>query len=316
MKSFWDDLPTPFTILAPMEGVTDTVFRQIILKLGRPDVFFTEFVSSDGIMSRGREKVAQSFKYLKNEQPIVAQIWGINPKNFFDTATYCKELGFAGIDINMGCPIEAVIKRGACSGLMHNPKLAAEIIQATQEGSNLPVSVKTRIGFDKIDVDEWLGFLLEQDLAALSVHLRTVAELSKFDAHWEYMPEIVKLRNKIAPKTKIIGNGDISSYAEIQEKFKLYGCEGFMVGRGIFSNPWIFNKNFDLSSVSAKQRLDLYLDHIDLFKKTWKSEKDFGSLKKFSKTWINNFPDSSILRDKVNLAQNLDEMVEIINSSR
>lgn len=312
MKSFWNNLPIPFTALAPMEGVTDVVFRNIILKLGRPDVFFTEFTNCDGIMSKGRKKVGQSFKFLENEQPVVAQIWGTNPKNFYETAKYCKELGFLGIDINMGCPIDAVVKKGACSALINNHKLAAEIIAATKEGGGLPVSVKTRLGFNEITINEWLGFLLKQNLAAVSIHLRTVIEQSRFPSHWEYMPEIMDLRNKISPKTLIIGNGDIESYKEIDEKYKLYGCDGFMIGRGIFTNPWIFNKSVNLQNITSKDRLDLYLRHIDLFKKIWVSEKDFGSLKKFSKTYINNFPDSSALRDKVNLSKSLKEMEEII----
>lgn len=312
MKSFWQKLPVPFTVLAPMEGVTDVVFRSVILKIGRPDVFFTEFTNVDGIMSRGRKKVGQSLKFFEKEQPVVAQIWGTNPKTFYETAKYCKELGFLGIDINMGCPIDAVIKKGACSALINNHKLATEIINATKMGGGLPVSVKTRIGFKEIIIDEWLGFLLEQNLAAISVHLRTVEEQSKFPSHWEYMPKIIELRNKISPKTLIIGNGDIESYSEIDEKYKLYRNEGFMIGRGIFTNPWMFNKSVNLQNVTSKDRLDLYLRHIELFKKTWDTEKDFGSLKKFSKTYINNFPDSSVLRDRVNLSKSLKEMEEII----
>ncbi len=313
MSSFWNNLPKPFTILAPMEGVTDTVFRQIILKLGRPDIFFTEFTSCDGIMSKGIEKVNQSLKFLENEKPIVAQIWGANLKNFYETAKYCKDLGFSGIDINMGCPIEAVVKRGACSGLIHNPKLAVEIIQATKDGGKLPVSIKTRLGFEEISTNNWIKLLLKQNLSALTIHLRTVLELSKASAHWEVMPEIIKLRNTISANTLIIGNGDIESYKEIEEKYTQFGCDGFMIGRGVLTNPWIFNKSFNLEDITTKERLSLYIKHINLFNETWKSTKNPESLKKFGKTYVNNFKDSANLRDEINLTKNTDEIIKLIN---
>ncbi|MCL5970042.1 MAG: tRNA-dihydrouridine synthase [Patescibacteria group bacterium] len=316
MRNFWKGLPRPFTALAPMEGVTDTVFRQIILKLGRPDVFFTEFTNCDGIMSRGREKVSQSLKFLKNEKPIVAQIWGTNPKTFYGASKYCRELGFSGIDINMGCPIDAVVKKGGCAGLISNPKLAAEIIQATKEGGRLPVSVKTRIGLKKDDIDGWIGFLLEQNLDALTVHLRTVLDMSKTPARWDLMPQIIKLRDRISKSTLIIGNGDISSYAEIEEKYNQYKCDGLMVGRGVFSNPWIFNKSFIPEKVTVKERLELYIEHINFFNATWGKNKNPGSLKNFSKVYINNFADSTTLRNKINIALNTNEMVYIINEYR
>lgn len=312
MKSFWQNLAKPFTVLAPMEGVTDVVFREIIADLGKPDVFFTEFVSTGGIMSKGRAKVGRSFKFTPRQKPIVAQIWGTKPEDFYNTGKYCKELGFDGIDLNMGCPIDTVIKKGACSALINNHQLAAEIIQATKEGSGLPVSVKTRIGFNEIKIDEWIGFLLEQNLSALTVHLRTVEEMSRVDAHWEEMPKIINLRNKIAPQTVIIGNGDIKSYSEILEKNKKFKADGYMVGRGIFTNPWVFNKEVDLDKITAKDRLNLYLKHIDLFLETWQKDKNPDSLKRFSKMWVNNFPDSSTLRERVNRAKNVFEMQEII----
>ncbi len=313
MKSFWQNLPKPFTVLAPMEGVTDVVFREIIADLGKPDVFFTEFVSTGGIMSKGRAKVGRSFKFTQRQKPIVAQIWGTKPEDFYNTGKYCKELGFDGIDLNMGCPIDTVIKKGACSALINNHELAAEIIQATKEGSRLPVSVKTRIGFKEIAIEDWIGFLLEQNLSALTVHLRTVEEMSRVDAHWEEMPKITNLRNNIAPQTVVIGNGDIKSYSEILEKYEISKADGYMVGRGIFTNPWVFNKDVDLNKISAKDRLILYLKHIDLFLETWQKDKNPDSLKRFSKMWVNNFPDSSTLREKVNRAKNVLEMKEIIN---
>jgi len=315
MKSFWQSLPAPFTVLAPMEGVTDVVFRQIITQIGRPDVFFTEFTNCDGLMSKGRKRVEDALLFSENEQPVVAQIWGLRPENFYKTAQYCREKGFAGIDINMGCPVDTVIKKGACSALIKNHTLAKEIIDATKDGAgDLPVSVKTRIGFDSISLTEWIGFILKQDLAALTLHFRTVRELSKVPAHWECLPEIMKLRQELAPKTLIIGNGDVGSLQEVKEKYDEYGCEGFMIGRGIFSNPWLFNANIILENITIADRLDLYLRHIRLFEETWEGKKNPDSLKKFAKTYIQNFPDAGSLREKVVLSKNITEMQEMISS--
>lgn len=297
MTNFWKTLPHPFTVLAPLDGVTDVVFRQIITEIGKPDVLFTEFTMCEGLLSSGRERVMQNLEYTPDQQPIVAQIWGTKPDTFFKTAQVVKDLGFAGIDINMGCPVKDVVKIGACSALIKNPSLAGEIIQATKEGSGgLPVSVKTRIGYSKEQIDEWLGFLLEQDLAALTVHLRTAAEMSKVPAHWELMTKIVELRNSVAPKTVLIGNGDLLTLEEVKEKYETTGCEGFMIGRGVFTNPWVFNPKINLEQVTIAQRIDLYLRHIELFEKRWGDTKNPMLLRKFCKTYISNFPDASELR--------------------
>lgn len=315
MKSFWEELLTPFTVLAPMEGVTDVVFRQIVTQIGKPDVFVTEFTSTDGLMSPGREKVAESLKFGENERPIVAQLWGVSPEMFFDSAKYCKTLGFSGIDINMGCPVRKIMRDGACAGLINNPSFAKEIIQATKEGaSGLPVSVKTRIGFGDQNINEWIGFLFDQDLPALTIHLRTAKELSKVPAHWEYLSEIVTLRNKISPKTLIIGNGDITSFTEIEEKYNQYGCEGFMVGRGVFTNPWLFNKGVMIENVTSLKRLDLYVQHIQLYEKTWGMQKNSANLKKFCKTYVTNFSDAAMIREKIMQAKNIQEMIDIITA--
>lgn len=313
MQFSWKDLPRPFTVLAPLDGVTDLVFRQIITEVGKPDVLFTEFTPVDGFVSKGREKVEQNFRFTPEQQPIIAQIWGITPANFYTTAKAVREMGFAGIDINMGCPDRTVIKGGACSALIKNPSLAAEIIQATKEGAgDLPVSVKTRIGFGTEQIDEWIGFLLQQKLAVLTVHLRTVRELSKVPAHWEWMPRVTALRDKIAPETVLIGNGDILSLEEIQEKFEKYDCEGFMVGRGIFANPWMFSKEEANNEHSVAERVALYKKHIELYYDTWGDNRHFANLKKFAKTYISNFPDASELRVKLMEAKKIDELIAVL----
>ncbi len=317
MANFWRKLSKPFTVLAPMDGVTDTVFRQIINSIGRPDVFFTEFVNCEGLLSAGKKAVAQRLKYIPKEQPIVAQIWGNKPDDFFHAAQDVRKLGFSGIDINMGCPDRTVIKDGACAGLIKNPNLAQKIIQAAKKGAGgLPVSVKTRIGFHVEDAEEWISFLLKQNLSAISIHLRTVRELSKVPAHWELMPKIMELRNKIAPKTFIIGNGDIKSLAEVQEKHKLYGGDGYMIGTGIFANPWLFNPSVKIEDVSVKERLSLYLKHIDLFSKTWGESRNPAILKKFCKTYVNHFPGVVDLRKKIMSSNSLKELRDTIATNK
>lgn len=314
MNNLWQELPKPFTVLAPLDGVTDVVFRQIITKIGKPDVLFTEFTNTDGLVSRGKDKVLERFRFSPNEQPIIAQIWGTNPDHFYESAKIAKELGFAGIDVNMGCPERTVIKSGACSALINNHDLASAIIAATKRGAGeLPVSVKTRIGFVKEQVDEWIRFLLEQDLAALTVHLRTVKEMSLVDAHWELMPKIVALRDTIAPKTVLIGNGDIKSLAEINAKYQTYHCEGFMIGRGIFHNPWVFNPKVKLNEITTQQRLELYKEHIELFESTWKN-RNFALLKKFCKTYVNNFDGASELREDVMGAKSITDLIRVIHA--
>lgn len=316
MKNFWRELIIPFKVLAPMEGVTDFVFRQIIEETGKPDVFFTEFTSCDGLVSKGRKKLEENLKFEKNEKPIVAQVWGINPENFYKAAKHIKKLGFSGIDINMGCPDKAVVKKGGGAALVKNQALAGEIIRAVKEGLDgaLPVSVKTRIGFEKEEVDEWIGFLLKQDLDALTIHLRTFEELSRVEAHWNLMPRIMDLRKKYSPKTLIIGNGDIKSLEEIEEKFKLYGCDGFMVGTGVLGNPWIFNKSVDHRNVKTEDRFKLYLKHIELYSKTWGKSRNSDVLKKFCKTYINNFPEASLIREKIMETKGLKELEEAVGS--
>ncbi len=315
MKSFWKELPRPFTVLAPMDGVTDVVFRQIVTEIGKPDVLFTEFTMTDGLVSRAHDKVAERLLITADQKPVVAQIWGKNPEHYYQVAKELSESGFAGIDINMGCPVRAVVGRGSCSALIKNPSLAKEIIEATREGAgDLPVSVKTRIGFEKEALVEWIAFLLEQNLPALTLHLRTVRELSQVPAHWELMPKIVELRNKIAPETVIIGNGDLTSLDDIHEKYKLYGCDGFMIGRGIFSNPWLFNPKIDIERVTIQERIDLFLHHIELFEKQWHGAKHFALLKKFAKTYIQNFPDAANFREKLMETKTLEELKTILQS--
>lgn len=283
-----------------MEDVTDTVFRQIIAKCGKPDVFFTEFTNVEGMCSPGRDKVGKRLIFTNNEKPIVAQIWGNNPKNYFETAKLIKTMGFDGIDINMGCPEKPVIKKGSCAALINNHQLASEIILATREGAgSLPISVKTRIGIKDIQTEEWLGFLLGLNLDALIIHGRTVAEMSDVPAHWDEIEKVVKLRDRMKVKTLIIGNGDVKDLKDAMEKYKKYKVDGIMVGRGIFNNLWLFDKNVNPANISYQEKLKLLIEHITLFDKTWGKNKNFSIMKKFYKIYISGRPDATIVRGKL-----------------
>ncbi len=315
MKNFWTSLKKPILIQAPMEDVTDTVFRQIINKCGRPDIFFTEFTNVEGMCSRGRDKVGKRLIYKPNEHPIVAQIWGLDPKKYFETAKLIKTMGFDGIDINMGCPEKAVVKRGACGALINNHYLAKEIILAVQEGAGgLPISVKTRIGIKNIQTEEWIRFLLGLNLDALIVHGRTVAEMSDFPAHWDEIGKVVKLRNEMKLKTLIIGNGDVKDMKDALEKVKKYKVDGVMIGRGIFHNLWLYNKNIDPAKISDLEKLKLLIKHIALFDKQWGKSKNFSIMKKFYKIYISGMPDASEVRSKLMQFKTASETLKFLKS--
>ena len=262
-ENFWQELPRPFFVLAPMEDVTDVVFRQVVSKAGRPDVFFTEFTNSDSYCHvEGRKSVRGRLLFTEDEQPMVAHIWGDNPEYFRQMSVDLAEMGFKGIDLNMGCPVPNVAKRGKGSGLILRPEVAAELIQAAKAGG-LPVSVKTRLGYSEVEEwQEWLTHILKQDIANLSIHLRTRKEMSEADAHWELIPEIKKLRDQIAPNTMLTINGDIPNRQVGLELAEKYGIDGVMIGRGIFKNPFAFEK--EPKEHSSEEYLDLLRLQLDL----------------------------------------------------
>ncbi|MBI2599524.1 tRNA-dihydrouridine synthase [Candidatus Daviesbacteria bacterium] len=309
--NFWEKLSKPIFILAPMDGVTDTVFRQIVASVGKPDVFFTEFVPVDAILSKGNMEISKSLQYSEIERPIVAQIWGSDPKKFYKVAKLLYKLGFDGIDINMGCPDRSAIKKGACSALIKNPKLAREIILATVKGAcGVPVSVKTRIGFDSIDTKNWVKVLLQTPIAALTVHLRTVAEMSKVPAHWDEMEKITKVKDTIKSKAKIFGNGNVKSLKEARDRCSQYGIDGVMIGTGIFENVYLFNEKIDVNEIGPKQKIELLLKHIKLFEKTWGQDRHFELLKKFVKCYVNNFNGAKEHRDRLMKTKTLPALIE------
>ena len=298
-----------------MYGVTDTVFRQTVASVGKPDVFFTEFTPVEGLLSPAKEKMLDTLKFIETERPMVAQIWGFDPNKFYGAAKLISKLGFDGIDINMGCPEKNPIKTGSCAALIKNPKLAKKIILATIKGAGgLPVSVKTRIGFGKIETQEWVKILLGTPIAALTLHLRTAKEKSDISAHWEEMEKAVEIRQEMGSKTLLIGNGDVKSLKEAEEKCKLFGIDGIMIGRGIFENVWLFNPVMDPAKVTPKMKIDLLLKHLKLFQETYGNQKHFELMKKFVKCYINNFKGAAGYREKLMCAKSLQALINLVSN--
>ncbi len=297
-----------------MDDVTDTVFRQIVASTAAPDLYFTEFVSVDGLQSSGRDRVLPKLHFTGKEQPLIAQIWGLNPDNYEKTAAELVDMGFAGIDINMGCPEKSIVNNGCCSGLINNRDLAIEIIQAVKRGvdGKVPISVKTRLGFNDIDYT-WHKLLLEQGIDAITVHCRTRKEMSKVPAHWGDIQPILQLRDQISPQTKIILNGDIETRSQGQELAKTYKVDGLMIGRGVFQDPYCFSESSPWLSLTPEQKKDLYSQHVKLFSETWKQgERKLITLNKFCKTYIHGFDGAKELRDQLMHAKTSEELLELL----
>ena len=332
MNNFWQKLAKPIMVLAPMADVTDYAFRQIIAKYGKPDVFFTEFVSADGLAHPvAREKLLIDLKYSTNEHPIVAQIFGGKPENIKIASALCKQLGFDGIDINMGCPDRSIEKQCAGAAMMRDYKLMKEIIRAAKEGApGLPISVKTRIGYNKNEIETWIPALLEEDLAVLTLHLRTRKEMSDVPAHWDVMKRIIEIRDEMKKlarpggETLIFGNGDVVDTDDARKKCEEYGCDGIMLGRAIFGNPWLFSgepSNFfstplaatDLSLEKIRGRLQVMVEHTKLFEKLLGKQKNFAIMKKHYKAYVNGFGGAKDLRMKLMGANSTKEVEDITN---
>lgn len=312
-ENFWRDLPRPFFILAPMEDVTDVVFRHVVSEAARPDVFFTEFTNTESYCHpEGKFSVRGRLTFTDDELPIVAHIWGDKPEYFRRMSIGMAEEGFRGVDINMGCPAPNVATKGKGCGLIRRPDVAEDIIQASKAGG-LPVSVKTRLGYTDIDEWlEWLRHLLEQNIVNLTIHLRTKKEMSKVDAHWELIPEIKKLRDDVAPETLLTINGDIPDRQTGLELVHQYGVDGVMIGRGVFKNPYAFEK--DAKEHTSQELLDLLKLHLDLFDYYSKVEsRSFKPLRRFFKIYIRDFRGASELRNQLMDTKSTDEVRELLN---
>lgn len=311
----WASLPRPFLALAPLEGVTDTVFRQIVASTARPDVFFTEFTSAEGYCSEGKEHVAENFVFTPKETPIIAQIWGKDSDMLYQTAQAVSTMGFAGIDINMGCPVRDVMKTGCGAAMIDTPDIAREVISAVRRGAgSLPVSVKTRLGNKSIQTEAWVSFLLDQKIDALIVHGRTVKELSKVPAHWDEIGKAVLIRNEMGVDTVIVGNGDVKDASDALEKYKQYGVDGVMIGRGIFQNPWAFDRNG--YTASTQEMLDVMERHITLFVETWGEKKNYATMKKFYKIYVSGFHDATSWRERFMATNSTAEALTLLHELR
>jgi tRNA-dihydrouridine synthase len=315
--NFWQDLPKPFFILAPMEAVTDVVFRHVVAHAAKPDIFFTEFTNAASFCSpAGVHSTRGRLTFTTDEQPMVAQIWGSKPEHFAEMSRGLKEMGFAGIDINMGCPDKSVIKANSGSDLIRNPQLAAELIAAAKT-SGLPVSVKTRLGYSSTDEwQDWLTHILKQDIVNLTIHLRTRKEMSKVPAHFELIPEIKKLRDEIAPQTLLTVNGDILNRQHGETLVEQYGVDGIMIGRGIFTNPFAFEAT---KKEHTKEELigllNLQLDLFDMYSEELEPRR-FEPLKRFFKIYIRDFPGASELREKLMHTKSTAEVRELLTKAQ
>lgn len=317
MESFWSNLPKPFFVLAPMADVTDAAYRKLIAGKGKPHVTWTEFVSADGLYYTREKKgipdeenpLMRDLQFTDAERPIVAQLFSSNPETMSYAAKLCKELGFDGIDINMGCPDKSIEKQGCGAAMIKNPEKAREIIAAARE-AGLPVSVKTRIGYNTESIDEWIGMLLGENLPALTVHLRTRKEMSNVPAHWELMPRVVALRDSIAPHTRIIGNGDVVDLSDAKEKVSSSGCDGAMIGRGIFGNPWVFAGRA-IEDTTPRERLEALIEFAHAFE-DMQPAKSFHLVRKHVKAFATGFDGAAELRAKLMETTSASAMEEVL----
>ncbi|MFZ3031789.1 MAG: tRNA-dihydrouridine synthase [Candidatus Moraniibacteriota bacterium] len=311
---FWGQLKKPFFVLAPLANVTDAVFRVHIIKYSKPDVIWTEFVAADGLCHpKGREALLRDLKFSEEERPIVAQLFTSNPENMYESAKLVKELGFDGLDINMGCPVKNIGKQGAGAICIQRPELAQTIIRAAMEGVRadgkepIPVSIKTRIGFNEDELETWLPVLLEMKPAAITLHLRTKKEMSKVPAHWERMARAVEIAQ--GSGTLILGNGDVKDIFDAEEKVRQTGCDGVMLGRAIFGNPWLFDTD---KQVTVREKVLAAVEHTQLFEETWGKTKSFELMKKHYQAYINHFPLAKELRVELMNCHSAEEVETII----
>ncbi len=349
--NFWRKLKKeksaePILVLAPMADVTDPAFRRIIAKYGKPDVMWTEFVSADGLFLGGRDALIKDLAYDESERPIVAQFFTGSPDMMRKAAALAVELGFDGVDINMGCPDKSVEKQGGGASLMKNPKLAQELILAAKEGvkdagREIPVSVKTRIGYNKNELETWLPALLDAEPAVITMHARTRKEMSDVPARWEHVRRAVEIRNERREKklsgdgvggkgseTLIFGNGDVVDIVDARKKALETGADGVMLGRAIFGNPWLFSEVSQVSKTVLDQlkkssktvfdtkpliseKLRVLIEHTKLFSELL-PHKSFAIMKKHFKAYVSGWDGAKELRLRLMDAKNANEVEDVV----
>lgn len=310
--SFWNELPQPFFVMAPMEDVTDAAFRRMFALHGKPHVTYTEFTSADGLVlapEPGKSKLLKKFLYSEIERPIVAQLFTSNPERMETAARLAQDLGFDGVDINMGCPDKAVEKQGSGASLIKNPELAVELMRAVKSGApNVPLSVKTRIGYNEDEMERWVTQILAEEPAVLILHLRTRKEMSDVPAHWERMKDAVALRDSLGSKTLIVGNGDVKDIADARTKAAESGCDGIMLGRAMFGNPWLFAEH----AASPEERIAGLAEHLKLFEELLGTTTNYAVMKKHFKAYINGWDNAKDLRVQLMETNSAAEAQEIL----
>lgn len=309
--TFWKKLSKPVFALAPMADVTDVAFRRIIAKYSKPDVMWTEFVSADGLVrasEEGRRKLLKGLEFSGAERPIVAQLFSSKPDNMQKASALCRELGFDGVDINMGCPDKGIEKQGCGAAMIRNPENAKAVIEACKRGFQGPVSVKTRLGYNKDELDTWLPQLLSCDIAAITIHARTRKEMSKVPARWERVRRAVEIRNESGKNTLILGNGDVLTVESGKLKAEETGCDGVMLGRAIFGNPWLFASYVP----TTEERLSVMVEHTKLFEELLRGIKNFAVMKKHYKAYVTGFEGSHELRAKLMQTNNSGEVEKLV----
>ena len=319
MQSFWHKLPKPLFVQAPMEDVTDAAFRRLIARYGKPSVMFSEFTSADGLVlapQEGKAKLLKKLLYSKEEKPIVAQLFTAVPENMETAARLAAELGFDGIDINMGCPDKAVEKSGCGAALIKNPSLARELIRAAKK-SGLPVSVKTRIGYNTDELDSWLPELLAEEPAAITIHARTRKEMSDVPARWDTVARAVALRDSLGSKTLILGNGDVKDLNDARAKAAETKCDGVMLGRAVFGNPWLFANNDIVSRYEPKpnDRIAALIEHLALFEELLGDTVNYATMKKHFKAYISGWDGAKELRVRLMETDSAEEAAVILVES-
>jgi len=324
--NFWKSIDRPIIALAPMEDVTDTVLRGLLLGLADPGalhVVMTEFVSTDGLVhKKARRRIIHRLHVTDSERAllkekhvkIVAQIWGNTPENYQQVIReLADEMKFDGIDINMGCPVPKVVRRGSCSGMIGNPPLAKEIILACKEASELPVSVKTRIGLKTVATEEWIGHVLETEPAALTIHGRTQKQMSDGLADWNEIAKAARLRDQLGLDLPVIGNGDVQSMEEAREKCQTHGLDGAMIGRGIFNNPWLFMEG--QRERTKEEKLELLWKHTELFDRVWGGTKNFHILRRYYSIYAKDFPGAADLRARLMQTESIGDVEQLLQSA-
>lgn len=336
IKGFWETIKKPIIAVSPMDGVTDAPFRYIVAKHGPSAVSFTEFTNVEGL-ARGAVSMLKAFRYSEVERPVVAQIYGVEEESYYKVALMLCHLGFDGIDINMGCPANKVARRNSGAGLIRIPKHAQKLVLTTkqavkdwsegitlekagirpkiinhlkaikpEEGPRIqiPVSVKTRTGVDKIVTEEWISTLLETEPANLSLHGRTLKQMYTGHANWE---EIGKAAALCRPtETSFLGNGDVMNLDDAYRKIKEYDTDGVLVGRGTLGNPWFFKAH----TPTTKERIKVAVEHCKAFEELM-PDLAFFNMRKHLGWYCKGFDGARELRSKL-MQTNSSEEVEAV----